>query len=238
MSASVSAICFDLFYTLVDMRQTPEGSSTSDLLGIDREVWNRKIVEAAPHHALGAERDPIESVRLIAHAIDPTIPLERIRSAAAARPQRFRTALLDPPPGALAALERIRPLGLKLGLISNAGLDEVTAWEESPLARFFDAALFSCHERLMKPDPRIYRLAADRLGVEPEATLYVGDGGSQEHQGANAVGMQTVLFLGLLSGPYPEMAAERPRIARWVIEDYPALVALVERLARDGLPAR
>jgi putative hydrolase of the HAD superfamily len=45
---------------------------------------------------------------------------------------------------------------------------------------------------LKKPDPRIYRLACENLGVTPEQVLYVGDGSSNELTGATVVGMHPV----------------------------------------------
>jgi len=238
MDARLDAVLFDLFYTLIDMRRVSSGISTPEALGIDPAIWSRKVMEDSPHHALGTEVDAVESVRVIAHAIDASLPLARIRAAAAARPARFREALLRVDPQVLAALARIRSLGLKLGLISNAGLDEVASWDDSPLAPLFDAALFSCHEKLMKPDPAMYLRATARLGVRPENCLFVGDGGSSEHEGANAVGMRAVLFLALLQESYPETAARRPRVTRWVIDSFADLVALVEALGRDHEPGK
>jgi putative hydrolase of the HAD superfamily len=236
MPTPLEAVIFDLFYTLIDMRRVTAGASTSEMLGIDSQVWNRKVMEESPHHALGTERDPVESVRQIAHAIDPTIPLARIREAAAVRPARFREALLRIEPEVLAGLAQLRSLGLKLGLISNAGLDEIAAWDESPLAACFDRACFSCHEQLMKPEAAIYLRAAEQLGTRPERCLYVGDGGSQEHEGANAVGMHTVLFLGRLRETYPETAMRRARVTRWVAEGFAELVTLAAELKRTGFP--
>jgi len=45
---------------------------------------------------------------------------------------------------------------------------------------------------LCKPDPAIYRLAAERLGVETTEALFVGDGDSGELPGAERVGMRAV----------------------------------------------
>ncbi len=218
------------------MRHIPPSGSTSAILGIDPDVWSRVVMDSSPHHALGSERDPVESLRRIAHAINPAIPLERIREAAALRPERFRAALLHVSPAVLDGLCRIRALGLKTGLVSNAGFDEIEAWHESPLAPLFDTALFSCHEGVMKPDPEIYRRAATRLGALPIQCLYVGDGGSHEHEGANVAGMHTVLILGLLQLTYPEFAAQRPRVTRWVVQDFGELVTLVAELKERGLP--
>ena len=45
-----------------------------------------------------------------------------------------------------------------------------------------------------KPDPRIYAIACERLGVPPEACLYVADGVGGELAGAAASGMRPVLL--------------------------------------------
>lgn len=227
---SPRAVIFDLFHTLVNLRAGAPGTSTPEILGIDPDRWAHQVFHHAPHHALGTVADPCESIRIIAHAIDPTIPEDRIRAAAAGRPGRFREGLLNVSPAVLQALEELRGMSLELGLISNAGLDEVAAWSESPLASLFSAALFSCHEGVMKPDAEIYLRAARRLGVAPEACLYVGDGGSHEHEGARAVGMRTVLILGLLRETSPEAAAQRARVTDHEVETFPELVALVKSL--------
>jgi putative hydrolase of the HAD superfamily len=221
------AILFDLFHTLVDVNGAP-GEASSVILGVDPLVWNAKIMYDAAHHALGLEEDPYESVRRMAHEIDPAIPEERIRAAVAARPKRFRHALVHVRPEILEGLRRLRALGLSLGLVSNAGLDEVVAWPESPLAPLIEAALFSCHEKVMKPDPEIYRRAAARLGVVPSDCLFVGDGGSHEHDGARRAGMRTALFLALLAESAPDLAASRPRNTDYVVASMEALAELVE----------
>lgn len=233
---SVRAVVFDLFHTLVDMRAVPKGTSTAELMGIDPLVWAQKVVEDAPHHALGTVRDAYESVRMIAHAIDPTIPELKIRFAVELRPGRFRAALTQVRPEILAGIKRLRALGLKIGLISNAAFDEVEAWDDSPLAPLFDAFLVSCHEGIMKPDVAIYHRAAERLGFRSTECLYVGDGGSQEHKGAREAGMRTVLFLGLLKPNYPDLAARRPRDTDWELEDFGALVNLAETLSERRTP--
>jgi len=231
--APIGAVLFDLFHTLVDMSSAPPDTATHDLLGVSAEAWAEQIFYHAPHHALGTETDPYDSVRQIAHAIDPTIPEERIRRAVDARPLRFRAALLNVRPAILDAIGRLRALGLKIGLISNAGLDEVEAWEESPLAPLFDVVLFSCHEGVMKPDREIYQRAASRLGLPPERCLFVGDGGSHEHEGARAAGMTTLLALWLLHEADPQLARKRKRVTDYVADTVEEMME-VARSLRDG----
>ena len=54
--------------------------------------------------------------------------------------------------------------------------------------------MLSYDVRLAKPDPRIYEMAVEGLGVAAEECLYVGDGTSNELTGASRVGMTAVLM--------------------------------------------
>jgi putative hydrolase of the HAD superfamily len=61
------------------------------------------------------------------------------------------------------------------------------------LDKLFDTIIPSGEVGYEKPQPEIYQLAADQLGVKPEECLFVDDIG-RFCEGAAAVGMQTVLF--------------------------------------------
>ena len=74
--------------------------------------------------------------------------------------------------------------------------------------------------------------AAERLGTEPGQCLFVGDGGSHEHEGARRAGMRTALYLELLKETSPSLAARRPRNTDWVLCSFTDLVDLAEHLAR------
>jgi putative hydrolase of the HAD superfamily len=67
-------------------------------------------------------------------------------------------------------------------------------WAETAFADLFDSTVFSCSVGLRKPDPRIYRLALDELGVEAEEAMFVGDGANDELAGAERTGMRAVLI--------------------------------------------
>jgi len=61
----------------------------------------------------------------------------------------------------------------RLGLLSNAGPDlrELVA----PVAGLFDHIVISAEVGLRKPEPEIYRLALEQLGVEPAEAVFVDD---------------------------------------------------------------
>jgi epoxide hydrolase-like predicted phosphatase len=96
---------------------------------------------------------------------------------------------LRPDPDMLAVVASARDLGFATALVSNA-------WGEAPaireLADLFDAIVLSHEEGCRKPEPRIYLLAATRIGVEPEACVFVDDIPTNV-EGAEAVGMAGVL---------------------------------------------
>jgi FMN phosphatase YigB (HAD superfamily) len=62
----------------------------------------------------------------------------------------------------------------------------------SPLRELVDAAVFSYEAGVAKPDQAAYAAAADRMGVAPASSVFVGDGGSDELVGAEAAGMRPI----------------------------------------------
>jgi putative hydrolase of the HAD superfamily len=77
-------------------------------------------------------------------------------------------------------------------LISVCTEEVPHVWDETPLAGTLDELVFSCDVGISKPDPRIYEIACERLGVEPAECLFVGDGANDELPGAERVGMGAV----------------------------------------------
>lgn len=102
----------------------------------------------------------------------------------------FTPAFLDalvfePLPGALETLAALRARGLALAVVSN--------WDETLPERLtgfrVDAVVSSAEAGAPKPDPSVFRLALERLGVRAERALHVGDSAADE-EGARAAGMR------------------------------------------------
>jgi epoxide hydrolase-like predicted phosphatase len=93
----------------------------------------------------------------------------------------------------MAFIRSMRP-GLKTGLISNAwdGLREVLH-TRVPIADAFDIIVVSAEEKIMKPDPRIYQLTLERLGVQAGEAIFLDDFIENIHA-ANALGLRGVHF--------------------------------------------
>lgn len=106
---------------------------------------------------------------------------------------RYRRTAFVLWPGALELLTRLRQQGYKLGLITN-GFAETHREKIALLALddAFDEIFIADEIGLLKPDPRLFRLAAERLDVDPEACAMVGDRLERDIRGAQAAGMFTI----------------------------------------------
>lgn len=95
---------------------------------------------------------------------------------------------LRPDEPMIGAVRAARAAGVRTGLITNSwGLG---IYERAP-TDLFDVAVISGEVGLHKPQPEIYLLACERLGVEPAAAVFVDDL-RENCAGAEAVGMTAV----------------------------------------------
>ena len=203
------------------------GPALAEALGIPHahvELQRRYHDEDVLHRCLGRVRDPLEILRTLARGLDPTVSEERVAAALAWRRRRFAHGLVAVEPAILAALDRLRTAGIRTGLVSDAGFDDVESWPGSPLRPRLDAVVFSCEVGVRKPDRRIYERALAEVGVRATDTLFVGDGGSDELRGARDVGMGAVLVTRLVAGVAPDVLASRRAHADWEFEGVPEFV--------------
>lgn len=186
-------VIFDLFHTLVPGGD-PERDRVVGEMALMVGVEPAALVEA--YHATWRDRmtgwDAAETVRVLARRLGGAPTEEQVARAAAHRRNLAGRLLAGVPSSSVAVLDALRADGHRIGLVSNATAETAEAWPATDLARRFDVAVFSCDVGLAKPDPAIYRLAAERLGVDPADCVFVGDGADGELAGAAAVGMTVV----------------------------------------------
>ena len=102
---------------------------------------------------------------------------------------RRRRDALVPREGAIETLDELERRGFKRGVISVCSSDVAEAWDGTEFAAHVDDVVLSCSVGLSKRDPRIYELACERLGVEADECVFVGDGANDELPGAERLGM-------------------------------------------------
>lgn len=91
----------------------------------------------------------------------------------------------EPQPAIASAVRQAKAAGLSTALLSNSWGNEYPreGWEE-----MFDVVVISGEVNMRKPDEEIFRLTADRLGLEPAQCVFVDDLAPNIH-GAVEVGM-------------------------------------------------
>jgi 2-haloacid dehalogenase len=110
--------------------------------------------------------------------------------AIAAYDRRWAETILGPIAGTVAILDELAAQGTPLYAITNWHQDKFreTRGRFSFLDRFRDIVV-SGDERVVKPDPAIYRLLLDRNGLQASSCVFIDDS-PKNVAGAEAVGMR------------------------------------------------
>jgi len=167
----------------------------ADAIGLDAETmlqaWTDETADGRMTGTYGSVEGELETIcRSRGVCPSPSGLREAIQ-----RRHDFSRSLLGPRPDAVSTLKALREDGRRLALVSNCSFEVPELWPETAFDGLFDVTIFSCSVGVKKPDPAIYRLACDGLGVAPEACVYVGDGFGDELKAARAFGMKPYLLL-------------------------------------------
>ncbi len=155
--------------------------------------WGGVLVAESPSqmayyaHHLGVPRQkllnaitPVENVSFNLGHIDEAefwriiceklgVPMPRVESLW----YEGRAASLERYEGVWEIARILRGRGYKVGVLSNLSKPSTRFFRDQRYQDEFDETIFSCEVGLVKPDPQIYILAADRLGVAPSQTVMV-----------------------------------------------------------------
>jgi len=209
-------IIFDLFGTLTDNFSPKDYNNVllkmSEVLAISYNAfWNHSgmVYHLRETGKFNSMEDSLEFI-----CCDLKIDVTRLQIKRAAQLHYDYVAqLLQPEMKVLDTLNDLRNLGLKIGLSSNCGPDVPALWESSPLSPLIDSTVFSCQLGVRKPDPEMYNTVSTMLGIPPHLCIYVGDGSSEELNGATQVGMYSVLKCVDLKNAYD---SNRSGVQTWV----------------------
>jgi putative hydrolase of the HAD superfamily len=113
----------------------------------------------------------------------------------------------------------------RVGIVSNNLLDEQQEkLQVCGLVPFVDALVVSAEARVSKPDPAIFRMALDRLHVEPAHSVMVGDSWTADVEGARAAGIRAIWF-NPSGAPLPDPGADVRQLR--ALEPADAVVRLI-----------
>lgn len=100
----------------------------------------------------------------------------------------------DVPDEVVPGLARLRALGLRLVVVSNANGRLRAAFDRNGLTPHLDDIIDSTEVGYEKPDPGIFRLALARAATEPARAVHVGDLFHVDVVGARGAGLRGVLL--------------------------------------------
>jgi len=79
-------------------------------------------------------------------------------------------------PGVLDSIQHVRNIGIKTAIVtSQFEAESALTREHFNLTNYFDAWITSDHSKMHKPDPEPVYIALEKLGVNPDHAIMVGD---------------------------------------------------------------
>ena len=188
-AADLEAVTIDAYGTLVTLRD-PVGALDHALRehGVERtrDGVARAFAEEARYYVERSHEGADEASLALLRRDCASVFLE---AAEADLDPAFVAALeFEAVPGALEAVSELERLGLRLAVVSNWDVALAEHLGRLGLADRFATIVTSAEAGAPKPDPRIFELALERLGVSASRALHVGDAEADE-EGARAAGM-------------------------------------------------
>ncbi|MGM9669824.1 MAG: HAD family hydrolase [Faecousia sp.] len=130
----------------------------------------------------------------------PELPQEKIREICHEITFQYRQikGVRHVVEGGLEVIKTLHARGYKLGIISNLiGEQEIFDWlREDDLEKYFDAVILSSVCGIRKPDPEMYRMGCEALGLKSEECVSIADNLSRDITGAKAANIgANILFI-------------------------------------------
>jgi putative hydrolase of the HAD superfamily len=166
------------------------------LTTVDDGLWQR--VEAENHEAPDDQVRPLEGRLLRIFQLDP----EPAPVATAAMCRRFLSPFFATArryEDTLPTLQELKARGFKTAIVSNLPWGSpAEPWHEEVvrqgLAEWMDAVVFCTDVGWRKPARQIFEFTLDRLQVQPQECLFVGDNPRWDVAGPRALGIDAVLI--------------------------------------------
>jgi HAD superfamily hydrolase (TIGR01509 family) len=169
------------------------------------DAWERRDLDPDVHRTVYLAMIQASGVELTADEID-------VVYAGLTEPAAWR-----PYPDTVAVLRALREADVPVAVVSNIAWDVRDIFRRYGAEELVDEFVLSFVEGSAKPDPKIFTVACQRLGVAPERALMVGDS-PENDGGAAAIGCATAIV-----DPLP--TAQRPDGLRQIVS---ALLPSVE----------
>ena len=227
------AVIFDLYGTLVG-NFSRKGydrvqKEMAEILNVPYPKFWQTMGETFKDRTLGSNRSFEDNIVEVCRRLNAKVDKTQIEQTVVLNYEFTRNSII-PESEVLEVLDLLKRTDFHIGLITNCNANVPLLFPESPLAQYIDVPVFSCEERIRKPSRRIYQIASERLKIQPQECLYVGDGSGEELTGAAAVGMLPILKRTDLTDVYDP---HRPDVENWrgiAVDKIAALCDIVSEL--------
>ena len=129
-------------------------------------------------------------------------------------------------------MERLQSMGLRMGVISNIISRSVVPHflAEYGIDGYMDCVITSCGTGIRKPDPGIFRVAEEKMGMAPEELAYVGDTISRDVRGTRAAGWKCMIQIRNPAIAHRDKGLENsPWKPDYLIDDLAEIPAIIAR---------
>ena len=125
-------------------------------------------------------------------------------------------------------LKKLRDMGIKTGLITN-GRHEIQSSKLKLLGleNSFDAIVISGDTNTKKPDPAIFKIAADRLGVDLGEMMYIGDHPQNDVDASRRAGCTPCWVKTTGTWIFPEI--EKPELQVETVAEIPDIIERINK---------
>lgn len=225
----IKAVIFDLDNTLVDfmrMKRQSVGAAIRGMIdaGLDLDYEGAHSRIMAIYDREGIEYQEVFDTFLTEHYGKIN---HKVLAAGVIGYRRARDAALVLYPHVTSTLTRLVKQGTKLALITDAPPKQ--AWLRLcalNLHHLFDVVVTPDETGAHKPSPKPFRFALQKLDLEPEEAIMIGDWPERDMAGGKSVGIRTVL------ARYGDRPFDGPSGADWEIDDISQLLKIVEESGR------
>ncbi len=191
----LKAVLLDLDQTLIDFMNMKRASTEAAIAamiaaGIQVDKEKAKQILFSIYDEFGIEYNQI--FQEVLKRINKEIDYRALASAIVAY-RRAQSGMLEPYPSVIPTLIRLKERGMKLAIVSDA--PRLKAWlrlAEMKIGDFFDAVIAFEDTNELKPSPKPFRAALQKLGVRPDECIMVGDNPGSDILGAKNSGIRTV----------------------------------------------
>jgi len=190
----IKAVIFDLDNTLIDfirMKKVSCESAINAMIDAGLDVNKKKAIGILfkLYDKYGLEDPKIfqKFLKQVLGKID-----YRILANGVVAYRRVRSGFLEPYPHVDYVLLKLKGMGIRLGIISDA--PRLKAWirlASMRLGNYFDAVVTFEDTKKLKPSKLPFRLLLNRLKLKPRECLMLGDWPERDIKGAKSIGMLT-----------------------------------------------